>query len=53
MMQEELSLIDDLEQMGGGIYDTISEPGWAGTFVLAIIVLFVSWLVFCVGSAYI
>ena len=49
----ESSLLDDLEQMGEDIYSVATEPGWAGTFVLALVILVVSWLVYCTGAAYI
>ena len=52
MITEQRSLIDDLEEMGEDIYNVVSEPGFAGLFVLAIIVLVASWLVYCTAAAY-
>ena len=53
IMEDERTLLEDLEAMGDDLYSAMSEPGWAGTAVLALVVLIVTWLWVCTAAAYI
>ena len=52
-MNYEPSFLEDLLETADDMGEIISQPGWAGTFLLAIIVLIVGWLVLCTTDAYI